>query len=152
MFLTVLSMVGGGLFRLLPHVLSLWTDWSDKKHEIRMMQLQIQHSKEMLKAKAQMFDSVVDVEAHKNLYNSISEKKLPYKWSEVFKGLVRPVVTYTLVATYIASKIIAWTLFIDTNLPLFIIAEALFNHFDESVLGAVLGFWFVGRAIEKTSR
>jgi hypothetical protein len=84
----------------------------------------------------------------------VEYKPTGYKWLDamlatvsVASAAVRPAVTYLVVAFYIAYKIalwqqleaVAWT----ENMITF------YTPFDSSVLGTILGFWFVSREIAK---
>lgn len=151
--MTILSLLGGGLARLLPEVFSLWKDYGDKKHELAMLQLQLDASEKLNLLKANLMESQLDVQAHQQLYSSLSIPTTGNKIVDFLNAIVRPSVVYVLLLLYTLYKLLSWAIIVHnpalTLSPWFIVSGSLFNDFDEMLLGSAISFFFVGRSFDK---
>jgi hypothetical protein len=149
MLTTIISLLGGsigGLMRLAPELFKMFTDKSDKAHELAMTQLQV----ELEKQRAQ---TQVDVAAAQQALQSAAGQMQAFaeaikgqsqmtgvRWLDGLNQSVRPVLTYWWMGLFTAWKVnevshngLTWT------------AD------DWGVLSMILGFWFVDRAIRKNN-
>lgn len=153
---SILGLIGGGLFRLLPTIFSLVQDILDKRHELAMTQLQISSAENIAKLRASMFSQEIDLKAHEQLYQTLSVPITGNKVVDLLNAIVRPSVVYTLLALYVAAKVICWWLYIHASstfvgVPMFILSDSLFNSFDETMLSSIISFYFLGRVLDNKS-
>lgn len=150
--LSFLGLLGGGLFRILPQFINLFQDWSDKKHELKMMEIQVESSEKLAKLKSAMLAANLDVKAQDRTYTHFENiQKGVSKRALTWQSMTQSNIAYLLLAGYIAAKIISWVILFATpfdNMPLFVLSPAIFNSFDEVLLGSVVGFYFTGRALK----
>ena len=154
MFETLFGGLLGGLFRLAPEVLK-WLDKKDERsHELSML------DKEMAFAqiKAEQAMHTVDAQVDMSQFDAIGkalegQEKMATAAGKFVAGisaLVRPLVTYWVVALWTGVKIASMTLAYQTNGSW---KEMLLTNWgadDMAILSMILCFWFVGRGIEKT--
>lgn len=154
--LTLLSMLGGGLLRLVPFLADLFKQRADQSHELAMTQLQLQIDQ------ARATQAIDLAHAQASIATSAGEMAA---WSEAIKGQstitgvgwvdalsasVRPVLTYWwCLALYTAAKIIAILVAWRASTPLAAFAAILVTEFDTAIIGSIFSFWFVDRAIRK---
>lgn len=151
MLMTLLSLLGGGLARLVPEIFGLWKDYSDKKHELAMLQLQLDASEKLNLLKANLMESQFDVQAHQQLYNSLSTPITGNRIVDFLNAIVRPSVVTALMAIYISYKLLAWYVALHTNLagiPWFVVASTLYSDYDEMLLSSIISFYFIGRTLD----
>ena len=154
MFETLFGGLLGGLFRLAPEVLK-WLDKKDERsHELSML------DKEMAFAqiKAEQAMHTVDAQVDMSQFDAIGkalegQEKMATAAGKFVAGisaLVRPLVTYWVVALWTGVKIASMTLAYQTGGDW---KEMLITNWgpdDMAILSMILVFWFVGRGIEKT--
>lgn len=138
--LTIVSAVIGFIGGIVPEVMKFFKEKEDKKHELAIMDKQIEAQKQTNSAHLEEVNVQSDVAESIALYKSAETKLTGYKLAdafiEVFNSCVRPMVTYAVLVFYGVHK--------------FGIVTAEFTEFDQSTLMLVLGFWFGGRLMQKT--
>lgn len=151
---TLLSLLGGGLLRMLPEVLKLFTLKADQKHELAMMDKQYELSKlnadNGFRAQEAQLDSaevLALLTAQKSALSG-QMQKTGFKWVDALNFLVRPLATYYFLGCYGIVK----TAMIATGLQSSDPWTAIFSCWtdqDATILTGILSFWFVGRVFEK---
>lgn len=154
MILSILSLLGGGLMRLLPEVISFFHKKEDNAHETVMMQYQVQL--ETLRAQQQATAPVPTVNQEQMLSilsaqrDAMAEQFQPtgFKLADALNVLVRPTFAYWSLALYSGIKLAqlcgAWP-----NLQAMI---ALYTDTDFAMLQGICSFYFVGRVFDKAKK
>ena len=165
--LTLLSTLGGLLISGLPKILERWQDSADKKHELKLAQMQKERELEMLERgyaaqakveeiRTEQVAMNADMEMTKAAYEhdaKVLEKAAP--WVSSFVGTVRPVVTYLFVVELfvinVGIGIYAFTHpgIIGNIDDLIKISQEIFSDDEMAMLGAIIGFWFGSRNWKK---
>lgn len=134
---SILGGLFGGLLRMAPEVLK-WLDRKDeRRHELDMQDKALEFERVRGAQKRDELAAQSDVAAIGALAEAYKQQAAAdssaYKWAASVSSLVRPAVTFGLVALYAGLKMEspAWT-------------EA-----DHALLSTVVGFWFVSRAVAK---
>jgi predicted exporter len=154
--LELLSMLGGGVFRLLPEVIKFFTAKRDAEHEYRMTQLQL----EIDKARAeQQIDLVhaqgaiaADTAEMSAMVEALKAQSTPsgVPWIDGLSSSVRPVLTYWwCLVLYTAYKVISVMVATAAGAGLPEISALLVTEFDRMVIGSIFAFWFVDRSLRK---
>lgn len=128
---TILASLVGLFGAAVPKLFEVFQDGKDKKHELELIRLQIQRDKEIGVQQTSAIEVQGDAQV---LVKALDTLKTGIRWVDALSGTVRPIVTYSLVFTYIFTKIYynyAWT------------------SFDSDLLAVVLGFWFGSRVLQK---
>jgi hypothetical protein len=136
---TLIGGAMGGIARLVPEVMK-WLDKKDeRKHEVRMLEKQIEADKlqhEMRIAEVKTEGNFnLDLESMKALVAGIQGQGTPtgIKWVDALSSSVRPIVTYLVFSLY------AWAKMTGT----------VITPEDNAIFWAVFNFWFMGRVFEK---
>ncbi len=155
MILTLLSMLGGGLMRLLPEVISFMNKKTDNKHELDMMdkQLELQRSKSAddratMQVAGDIATTIALMDAQKEALKSQMQLTNVW-WVDALNFLVRPLTTYYFLLLYGASKIAMFVTAIYGDVTGWEAILKIYDPEDRAILSAILSFWFVGRVIDK---
>ena len=149
----VIGSLFGGLFRLAPEVLKFFDKQNDRKHELAMMDKQLDYEK--LKAEFKVEEKYVDFSVHQldAMQEAFKEQAATatssYKWVSALSALVRPMVTYVLFGLYVCFKITMMYYAVQTDIPWNAVMQQAWNQDDFAMLNAILMFWFVGRTIQQ---
>lgn len=155
----LISLLGGGLMRLLPELFKLFTAKRDADHEFRMTQMQLEIDKARA---AQAIDLAhtqggfaADAADTAAMIEALKGQGAPsgIGWVDAVSATVRPVLTYWwCLLLYTANKVILVVVGLSERLPLAQFAPLVLNDFDRAVVGSIIGFWFADRAIRRTGR
>lgn len=149
----VIGSLFGGLFRLAPEVLKFFDKQNDRKHELAMMDKQLDYEK--LKAEFKVEEKYVEFSVHQldAMQEAFKEQAATatssYKWVSALSALVRPMVTYVLFGLYVCFKITMMYYAVQTGIPWNAVMQQAWNQDDFAMLNAILMFWFVGRSIQQ---
>lgn len=149
----ILGSLIGGLFRLAPEVLKLFTKKEDNKHELEMFKLQTELEK--VKGDYRVEEKYVDFSvAQIQAIQAANEAEgkaaaSSYKWVSALSVLVRPIITYALFALYVAVKITFIAYAYSTGAPWIEVMKQNWTVDDFALLNMILTYWFIGRSIEK---
>jgi hypothetical protein len=153
----LLSMLFGGVFRLLPEVLGFFKKRTNNDHEYRMTQLQLDIDKnrasqqlDLVHANAEMQDNAMDFQA---LMDAIKGQSVVtgIKWIDGLSSSVRPILTYWwCMVLYTSYKLVLLYSLLNSHADLVTIAAQLITEFDRSIVGSIFAFWFVDRALRKS--
>jgi hypothetical protein len=158
MILTLLSMLGGGLMRLLPEVFSILKQRGDNQHELAMLDKQI--ALEQTRSAMRQDEIRTQGEADMNLaqMDALSEAlkgqmQLTHMWFiDALNFAVRPTTTYYLLTMYGLAKLAMYQIAIAHGTSGWEAILKLYDEEDRAILSGTLAFWFVGRSIEKAKK
>lgn len=125
----------------------------DRRAEQRLVELS-KASEAQLAAIRAKGDADTQVEETKALALALQAQLQPtgIRWVDALSSSVRPVTTYYwTVLLYGAAKVaLVVSLFSAGQVPeAKQVAETLITPFDESIIGSILGYWFVDRSLRK---
>ena len=141
------SMIISFLVSFAPKVLELWGRKLDYKHELDIMEKQIQYQRELK-------DQLEEIRVTNDLINLISSKQVNerpsgIRWIDGLNATVRPVVAYTAFSLYCIIKIFIFIIILRENNLSSDIVNIIWTSFDEAVIGSIVGFFFGGRIATK---
>lgn len=155
MILSLLSLLGGGLMRLLPEVFTLLNKKADNNHELAMLDKQI--ALEQTKSAMRQQEIMTQGQADMNLaeMNALSEAlrgqmQVTNNW--FIDGLnfaVRPVTTFYLLTLYGLAKLAMYQVAVLSGVSGWEAILKVYDEEDRAILGSILGFWFVNRSLSK---
>jgi hypothetical protein len=153
MLATILSLLGGGLgglMRLAPEIIKLFTLKKDQDHEFRMTTLQLQidqaraaqeidkiHANEMLEGMRGEMSAYTEALKGQGQMSGV-------KWIDGLNQSVRPFLTYWWMILFTIYKVNV--IYNSNSLSEFMVN--LWTTNDAGILSMILGFWFVDRAIK----
>lgn len=152
---TALATVLGGLTGILPGVIDLFNTRAKFKNAERMLELKLLNAK----ATAQLQIDIADA----NEGNSLRDHDSTLGGKGFVNGLratIRPFITYGFFGLFLFVKIATAYVFytaVDGDIMSSTVAwndfvPLIWTNEDQAIFGAVIGFWFGGRIIEKLSK
>jgi hypothetical protein len=128
--LTLLASFFGLAGSWIPQLFKIWTDKSDKQHEITLLQMQIDAAKEQGAERLAEIGAQSDAAQTATIYQTY---KTGINWVDGYNGTVRPTIAYAFFFTYALSKYLGleWT------------GE------DQAIFAAVISFYFGDRTFNR---
>ena len=155
-----LGLLGGALTRLFPSVLNYFKEGRDLKYELLRIDKQVDLERlRGANAQAEIAASAnanIDIEYARALVTAQAhppeELHDTGSWFLNFMNAVnvsvRPVLTYWwCLVMYSVYKAMLIYVALGSSLPLAEIAAVIATEFDRGVIGSIIGFWFVDRAL-----
>lgn len=155
MLLTLLSMLGGGLMRLLPEVFTFLNKKTDNAHELAMMEKQAELEKtrsamrqEEIQTQGQVDFNIAELsalgEALKGQMQVTGNSLV-----DTLNFLVRPLTTYFFLLMYALAKIAMFVVAMKSGLNAWDTILKIYDAEDRAILSGILAFWFLGRVFDK---
>lgn len=155
MILTLLSMFGGGLMRLLPEVFGFLNKKTDNAHELAMLEKQFQLEQTRAAAKRDEISMQGDIDQSLALLTAQKSalegqmQKVGIWWVDAANFMVRPVTTYYFLLLYGLAKTAMFVLAVKSGINGWDAILKLYDNEDRAILSGILAFWFVGRVFDK---
>lgn len=155
MMLSLLSMLGGGLLRLMPELFGFLNKKTDNAHELAMLDRQFQleqtraASNQALAEYQGGVDQTLALLAAQQTALQGQMQPLGIWWVDALNFLVRPLTTYYVLLMYGLAKLAMFMLARESGVSGWEAVLKLYDPEDRAILSGILAFWFVGRAIER---
>ena len=154
--LELIGMLGGGVFRLIPFLVDFFKGKRDADHEYRMTELQLKIDQaraaqaiDLANAQAAIALNQGEMDAWGKAIEA-QGKATGIGWIDAISATVRPFLTYYwVVGLYGSAKVIQVVVAFKAGAPLAEFVPILVTEFDRTVIGSMLSFWFVDRALRK---
>tara|TARA_R110000803_G_scaffold106_1_gene286 strand:+ start:73 stop:510 length:438 start_codon:yes stop_codon:yes gene_type:complete len=144
----MLSLIGSVLgfgTSFLPKVMDYFQDKQDKKHELFLMDKQLEQQIHLNNQKMQMMDITADIEETKALHKEhASITKKSSQWCINLSSTVRPVITYCLFIEFAAL-----TLSVNMGWMDLVQYATIWNSEFQAIWAAVVSFWFGSRSFQR---
>lgn len=157
MILSLLTMLGGGLMRLLPEFLGLLNKRTDNAHELAMLDRQLQLDqaraaahKEEVQLAADSSQVLALLDAQRTALAGQAQMTGVW-WVDALNILVRPVTTYYMLALYGLFKVALFAVALHAGGGVWQAVLQVYDQEDRALLTGILSFWFVGRVLDKKS-
>lgn len=157
MLVTLLSTLGGALINILPSFIA----YLNKRLELEFRKKELELEIERIRIQAQYQSTIAAAEAELEAARAVSSEGTSLRSHDSYfsdsgaintlRASVRPVITYTFFLLFVALKTFA---FVGAAANGANILEALNIVWDvetQAIFGAIMGFWFGSRTIEKLS-
>ncbi len=147
--LTLLGSLLGFISSTFPDLLKLWQDKQDRKHELQILDRQME---QMRLGHSQRLDEIAinaDVSQSLALYKHDSQPS-GVTWVDGLRASVRPIITYGFFSLFAWVKLSAVVLLM--NQGGLSINEALIQIWDgetQALFAGILSFWFGSRSLAK---
>jgi hypothetical protein len=135
--ITLLGSLLGFISSTFPDLLKLFRDASDKKHEITLLQMQMDFQAQGHQERLEEINTNADIAESQALYKTYTTG---ISWVDALNGTVRPVIAYSFFILYAAVKIINYS----ADLP-----WLLWTEDDQAIFAGIISFYFGQRAMSK---
>jgi hypothetical protein len=154
MLMTLISMLGGGLMRLLPELFSFLNKKTDNAHELAMLDRQF--ALEQSRAASHLQEVQVQGDINEAIAALAAQQaaltgqmqKVGIGWVDALNFLVRPLTTFYFLGCYGIYKT-AMLVAAFQQASMWSAIMQSYDADDRAILFAIIAFWFVGRAVEK---
>lgn len=135
--ITLLGSLLGFLGAAFPDFLKLFKEKADRKHELAILQLQLEQQKQGHSNRLEEIYVEADIAESKALYKTYNTG---IRWVDALNGTVRPVVAYCFFLLYASVKIMHFS----ADLP-----WLLWTEEDQAIFAGIISFYFGQRAMGK---
>lgn len=155
MILSLLSMLGGGLLRLMPEIFGFLNKKTDNAHELAMLDRQFELEKTRASARQAVVEYQGGVEQTLALLDAQKSallgqmQPLGIWWADALNFLVRPLATYYVLLMYGLAKVAMFIVAREAGLTGWEAVLRIYDSEDRAILSGILAFWFVGRVFDK---
>lgn len=162
--LELIGLLGGAATRLFPLILSFFDKGRDLKYELLRMDKEAELERLRGEMRGQEIRAMSDFQVDKSWADGLVEalksegdksvlKDTGSFWINLLNGLnqsVRPILTYWwCVVLYTGNKAVLVTVAVQERVALSAMSPIIYTEFDRAVVGSIIGFWFVDRALRK---
>lgn len=155
---TLLATVLGGLTSIIPGVIEYMNRKEELRHEKELFALRAQYLSAEAKKEIDVINAKALVEEGDSLRRHDSSLDGNGGFINAMRASVRPVVTYLFLMMFLGVKLVAAIAFIQASAAEGWLNSALawaelmpiiWDENTSAIFGAIIGFWFGGRAVEK---
>lgn len=143
--ITLLGSLVGFISAAFPDLLKLWRDSADRKHELTILQLQMEQQAKGHQQRLEEIHVEADIAESKALYKTYYSG---IKWVDALNGTVRPVLAYAFFLLYFTIKCMQFAM-VDLDSPLPWHMDMLWSVEDQAIFAGIISFYFGQRAMSK---
>jgi len=146
--LTLIGSLLGFVTSAFPDLLKIFRDWQDRKHELAILDRQMEQMKLGHTQRLEEIEVQADVAESQALYRHDTLSGVA--WVDALRATVRPVITYAFFTLFAAVK--GSALYVLIVVEGMLLAEALPQIWDaetQALWAAVVSFWFGSRSLAK---
>ncbi len=147
--LTLLGSLLGFITSAFPQLLGLIKDWQDRRHELAILDRQMEMQKLGHTQRLEEIAITADIAESQALYRHDAQPS-GVKWVDGLRSSVRPMITYAFFLLFAAVK--GAGLYLLIAVEGLVLAEALPQVWDgetAALFAAVVSFWFGARSLAK---
>ncbi len=141
--ITLISALLGFVGAAMPDIFKLIRDHQDRKHELKILQLQLQQQAQGYSNRLEEIAINADIAESRAIYKTWQSN---IKWVDALNGSVRPILAYAFFILYATTKILQFAL-IDTAIPATI--YILWQPEDQAIFAGIISFYYGQRAMRK---
>jgi hypothetical protein len=135
--ITLLSAIVGFFSAAFPDLLKLFRDTQDRKHEIKILEMQIEQQQLGHQGRLEEIRLNSEVSESQALYKTYATN---ITWIDAFNGTVRPTIAYSFFLLYTGIKV----------MPLFYdLPWTGWSEEDQAIFASIISFYFGQRAMSK---
>ena len=150
MLLALLSPLLGALVNWVPSVLNMFAKAQDHKHEIALTKLKLDASVQAAQLGIDLEEAKADAVEGQSLRDHDS-KLDGGSFINALRASIRPVITYVFFFLFVIIKISAATVMMYSGDSIPVMLAAVWDQETIALFGAIMGFWFGSRTIERLS-
>lgn len=149
---TLLGSLMGGVFRVVPEVLSIVDKKNERKHEKDMFQHQLEADKLKIQQAEITAKNTLDVEEVKALVAGIQAQAVQtgIKWVDAVSSLMRPLITFWWVLfLYTVSMLAQYVALWGNGVDWYNAIALVFGADEKAIAASIISYWFLDRSLRK---
>lgn len=135
--ITLLGSLLGFISAAFPDLLKIWRDTADRKHELAILQMQMEQQRQGHTNRLEEINVQADIAESRALYKTYHSG---IKWVDALNGTVRPIIAYSFFILYAVVKAMQFS----ADLP-----WLLWTAEDQAIFAGIISFYFGQRAMSK---
>jgi hypothetical protein len=150
----ILSFIFGGVFRIFPEIMKLWDKASERKHELHLLDKNMEHDRLRGEMALKQIAAEADVVLGKAEIEAIiaatkaQGKMSGIRWVDAINSLMRPLITFWwVIVLYTAALAVQFYGLLQFGESMATALLTVFGAQEKSIALSIIGFWFVDRAI-----
>ena len=143
--MTLLATLVGFISSAFPDMLKLWRDAADRKHELKILEMQMAQAAQGHANRLEEIHTQADIAESRALYRTFYSG---IKWVDALNGTVRPVLAYAFFLLYFTIKCMQFAV-VDLGNPLPWHMDMLWSVEDQAIFAGIISFYFGQRAMAK---
>lgn len=149
MLLTLLSPFLGILGSLLPSIVRIFERKQELAYQLEMNKMQMEAALQNAQITLAIEDAKADI-ADANSVRSYDNNIDGGWFINALRSSIRPVITYVFFIAFIAIKTCVIYVMVQQDASMTAMLKAVWDQDTMALFGAVMGFWFGSRILEKT--
>ena len=145
--ITIFSSLVGFISAVFPDILKLFRDQQDRKHELRILELQMQQQAQGHAQRLEEIHTQADIAEVGTIYKTYQTN---IEWVDALNGTVRPVLAYAFFVLYGSLKLLQFVLLPEAPLPWQV--QGLWTLEDQAIFAGIISFYYGQRAMSKFRR
>ena len=136
--ITLLASIAGFISSIIPEIIKYFKDINDKKHELDILEKQIQYSKMDQARSLEEIHISRDILENASLYSTYTTE---IKWVDMLNGSVRPILAYSFFLMYMWVKYLQYKA-ISTSAHLIEHLDVIWNVDDQAIFAGIISFYY----------
>ncbi|MDY0331838.1 MAG: hypothetical protein RBR52_15275 [Thiomonas sp.] len=154
----LLGMLFGGVFRILPELLK-WADRKDeRKHELSMLDKNLEADRMRAQMEIQRINAEADVIlGQKEIEAIVAATKAQgartgVRWVDGINALMRPIITFWwVIILYTAAMSVQFYGLLQHDFSVAAALLTVFGQPEKAIAASIISFWFVDRSLRRPS-
>jgi hypothetical protein len=147
--ITILSSLLGFFSAAFPDFLKLFQQAQDRKHELRILEMQMQQQAQGHTERMEAIGVQADISESRAIYKTY---KTGIDWVDALNGTVRPVLAYAFFLLYAGVKLANIAIMADAGAVPATILGMVWTEEDQAIFAAIVSFYYGQRALSKARK
>ncbi len=143
--ITLLASIAGFISSIIPEILKIFKDNTDKRHELNILDRQIENYKLGQTKLLANLNRTKDLSEHNTIYSTY---KSGIDWVDALNGSVRPILAYSFFIMYAGVKYLQYKA-IKSTAAIIEYIDILWNIEDQAIFAGIISFYFGQRMFKK---
>jgi hypothetical protein len=143
--ITLLASIAGFISSIIPEIVKYFKDVNDKKHELAILEKQIEYSKNSNIRSLEEIHISRDILEQASLYATY---KTDVGWVDALNGSVRPILAYSFFGMYIWVKYIQYRA-LEASSHIIEYIEIIWNIDDQAIFAGIISFYYGQRTFQR---
>jgi hypothetical protein len=150
-FLALISPLLGVFTSVIPGILEMFKQRQDNQHERDMVKLRMDAAVQGVDLSIKLEEAKADANEGQSIRQH--DSSISGGWFiDALRASIRPVITYIFFILFVTIKVSALVVMLKTGMPITEALPAIWDMETTALFGAIMGFWFGSRTIERQKK